>query len=242
MSLSPIASKSLLLLNAEDDIVGCTKWCPCADSKPIVASAIDVNIEEVLRLAPDIVFASTLTSKESIMTLKQVGINVVQLPKMIDFGSMCDDLLLLGKEIGKLEMAKLEVKIAKANLAEVRKRIPDEKKSQVVFQLGAKPLFVAIPNTFMDDYIRQAGATNLYSDLNHGTVTRESVLMRNPDAIFISTMPTAAEDAQLAWSKYPQLKASVNNKVVLIDQELASSPTIHSFVKVVGIMIDVLYN
>lgn len=241
ISLSPIASKALILLDADDQVVGCTKWCPYADSKTVVASAIDVNLEQVLRAKPDVVFASTLTSKESIETLEQLGIEVVALPRMDSFDVMCSNLKLIAEKVGKEEKADEEVKLARAKLKEIKKQIPQGESPSVMFQVGAKPIFVAMPNTFIDEYITQAGGVNIYSDLSHGTVTRESVILRNPDAIFISTMPTSADDARAAWMEYKELSAAQKDQVVLIDQELASSPTVHTFVEVVGIMIDVLY-
>lgn len=242
VSLSPIASKALILLEAEDLVVGCTQWCPYADEKQIVANAVDVNIEQVLRAKPDVVFASTLTNKESIETLIKLGIDVVALPRSASFESMCDNLQIIAKRIHKSSKASEEIKAAKTRLAILRKTIPLADRPRVMFQVGAKPIFVAIPNTFLDEYITQAGGVNIYGDLSHGTVTRESVLKRNPDAIFISTMPTSADNVKENWLAYDELSATQKEQVVLIDQELASSPTIHTFVDVVGIMIDVLYN
>lgn len=241
VSLSPIASKALVLLQAQGQVVGCTAWCPFADDKLVVANAIDVNVEQVLRAKPDIIFASTLTSKESIATLNKLGLDVILLPRTSNFEVMCDELLLIGDKVGKSDLAKAEVAKARARLAEVKKRIPEGAKPKVMFQVGAKPIFVGIPNTFIADYMTQAGAENIYNDLTHGTVTRESVILRNPEAIFISTLPASAGNAKDAWDEYGDLKAAQNDNVVLIDQELASSPTIHTFVDVVEIMIDVLY-
>lgn len=242
VSLSPVASKALILLQADDLVVGCTKWCPYADDKQVLASAIDVNVEQVLRMMPDVVFASTLTDKQSVATLRSLGIEVVVLPSMVSFQAMCDNLLQIAKCVGKEERAKNEIQKAQDRLAEVRKAIPQGESPRLMFQVGAKPIFVAIPNTFVGEYITQAGGINIYNNLKHGTVTRESVILRNPDAIFISTMPTSAYNAKEAWLKYKDLSATQKDQVVLIDQELASSPTIHTFVEVVGIMIDALYN
>lgn len=242
VSLSSIASKAIVLLEAENQVVGCTKWCPFADKKPVVANAIDVNVEEVLRAKPDVVFASTLTNKESIKTLRDLDIEVVSLPRLSSFDSMCEELMLIAKKIGKEDKATKEINAARLHLEKIKKKIPQGESPKVMFQVGAKPIFVAIPNTFIDEYITQAGGINVYNDLSHGTVTRESVILRNPDAIFISTMPGAAENERDAWLDYKELSATKKNKVLLIDQELASSPTIHTFVQVVGIMIDALYD
>lgn len=242
VSLSPIASKALILLEADDLVVGCTKWCPFAAEKLIVASAIDVNIEQVLRVEPTVVFASTLTNMESIETMRSLGLDVVALPSTVSFDVMCQNLMLIAEKVDKVDKAISEIKLAKSHLAELRQRIPIGEQPKIMFQVGAKPIFVAMPHTFIDDYITQAGGVNIYSDLLHGTVTRESVLLRNPEAIFISTMPTSADNTKEDWLAYKELNATQKKQVVLIDQELASSPTIHTFVEVVGIMIDVLYN
>ena len=242
VSLSPIASKALVLLGADDLVVACTKWCPFADQKLVVASAIDVNIEQVIRSRPDLVFASTLTSQESVETLIDMGIEVISLPSMSSFDVMCSNLLIIAGKVGKTDFALQEIAKAKERLIALKNSIPLGDKPKVMFQVGAKPIFVAMCHTFLEEYITEAGGVNIYHDLTHGTVTRESVLLRNPDAIFISTMPTSADNVKEEWLSYNELNATLNNHVVLIDQELASSPTIHTFVDVVGIMIDVLYN
>lgn len=241
VSLSPIASKAIDVLGASDQVVGCTKWCPFADEKEIVANAIDVNIEQVFRLSPDVVFTSTLTNQENINTLKQLGVLVVELPRTTSFDMMCEELLLISSYLGKEEKAKHEIKIAKENLAIAKKRIIKGKSPKVVFQVGSKPVFVAIPNTFVDDYIIQAGAINVFDDITHGSVSRESVVRRNPDAIFISTMPAAASHDEQQWLTFNEMSAVQLGNIMYIDQNKASSPTIHTFVEVVELMIDVLY-
>jgi len=242
VSLSPMDSKALILLDAADDVVACTKWCPFAEEKTVVANAIDVNVEQVLRTKPDVVFASTLTNSESINTMQQLGLNVVILPRINSFEQLCANFVLIGKLIGKEALAQAEVAKAKQRLDSLKQRMPaNEKPPKVMFQVGTKPVFVAIKNTFIHDYIVQAGGQNIYDDLAHGTVTRESVITRNPDAIFISTMPASAENAQAVWLSYNELSATQHNEVVLIDQEKASSPTVHTFVDVVEQMIKTLY-
>lgn len=242
VSLSPIASKALLLLEAENEVVACTKWCPFATEKLVVANAIDVNVEQVLRAQPDVIFASTLTSHESIETMQQLGMEVIILPRMTSFEAICQNLIIIGDKVGRKQLAEKEVAQAKARLKELKTKIPkDINAPRTMFQVGSNPVFVAMPNTFINDYIVQSGAVNIYSDLEHGTVTRESVITRNPEAIFISTMPGAAENTQELWMGYKELSAAQKGQVVLIDQELASSPTVHTFVDVVELMIETLY-
>ncbi len=243
VSLSPMVTKAMMMLEAQEDVVACTQWCPLAKEKMVVANAIDVNVEQVLRVNPDIVFASTLTSKESLATLKKLGVKVIAVPRVISFDVMCDNLMLIAQKVGRETEAEREIQTARKALSEVLKSIPEgADKPRVMFQVGAKPIFVAIPNTFLDDFIQKAGGVNVYHDLAHGSVTRESVIQRNPSAIFISIMPAMAADTKATWMKYKELEAVQNNDVILIDQEKASSPTIHTFVEVVKVMVETLYN
>lgn len=241
VSLSPVVSKSIILLEEQDNVVGCTKWCPFAEEKAVVANAIDVNVEQVVRLKPDVVFASTLTSKESIQTLKDLGIEVVVMPRMTSFESMCEDLIVIAEKLGCKQKAEEEIAIARERLIKIKEKLPEGETPKLMFQVGVKPIFVAIKNTFVEEYITQVGGINIYGDLSHGTVTRESVLKRNPEAIFIATMPGVAENEKEVWLSYDQLNAAKDNQVFLIDQELASSPTVRTYVDVVEIMMECLY-
>lgn len=241
VSLSPIVTKTIVMLGAQEQVVGCTKWCPLADVKPVVGDAINVNIEEILKVDPDVIFVSTLTSAQSVKTLRDLNYNVIAIPRTSNFEVMCNNELLVGKEVGCLLQAQKEVQIAKQRLLEVQKKIDTTVKFDVMFQIGSKPIFVALPNTFVNDYIIQSGASNCYKDLEHGSVTRESVILRNPDAIFISIMPALSASEKLQWQSYPELAATLNNKIVAVNQIKASSPTIHDFVDIVEIMVNTLY-
>ena len=65
-------------------------------------------------------------------------------------------------------------------------------------------------NTFMNDFITFAGGENIASDLTRGTITRESVLLRNPDVIVIVTMGILAEEEKDRWASSKQLNAAKN--------------------------------
>jgi iron complex transport system substrate-binding protein len=62
-------------------------------------------------------------------------------------------------------------------------------------------------------------------------MTRESVLMKNPDVIIVATMGGFGEEEKKIWESYAVLKAAVNNKIFLIDSETSCSPTPVNFAK-----------
>ncbi|HNX56771.1 MAG TPA: helical backbone metal receptor, partial [Prolixibacteraceae bacterium] len=66
VSLVPWMTKSLYLMGEQGRLVGCTNYCPveATDKIPVVATAVNVNIEKLLMLKPDLVFASSLIKPE----------------------------------------------------------------------------------------------------------------------------------------------------------------------------------
>ena len=149
-----------------------------------------MNIEKVLLLKPDIVFASDLTTQNDITALKNNNIEVQMLNKMHSYIDICEHFIDVGKVVGKVDLAKSIVNKSKKKIDSLVSSIPPQADSlSVFFQIGSKPIFSVIPHSFMNDYITLAGCKNIMNDLSHGTVTRESVLQRNPDIIFITTIP-----------------------------------------------------
>ncbi|GAB1451727.1 hypothetical protein MASR2M47_17830 [Draconibacterium sp.] len=80
--MAPSITENIYLLGAQDKLVGCTSYCTLAvnDGKEIVGSTIDINMEKVMMLKPDLVLAMTLTKPQDIETMKRLGIKVVLIP------------------------------------------------------------------------------------------------------------------------------------------------------------------
>lgn len=75
VSLAASITQNLYLLGANEDIVGCTRFCITepTDSIPVVADAVSVNMEKIVALQPDIVLASGLTIPESTRGIQTHG-------------------------------------------------------------------------------------------------------------------------------------------------------------------------
>jgi len=206
-----------------------------------VANAMSVNLEKTLTLKPDLVFASSLNKPETIDNLKKLGIQVVFQPYPKSFEEICSYFIQIGEKIGQSEKAKEIVKQQKARLEKLRASIPKGSNPEVFIQIGAKPLFCAVPNTFMDDFITFAGGKNCAVGLNNGGVTREFVLKQNPDVIFIVTMGIVAEEERDVWLGYPALSASKRKKIFVLDADKTCSPTPILFVDALEEMIRLMY-
>ncbi|MFC2097246.1 ABC transporter substrate-binding protein [Bacteroidota bacterium] len=244
VSLAQSVSKELEDLNMSDNIVGATSYCDISKTNKdlIIGTSTDVNIEKILLLKPDIVFATTLTKESTIFSLKNNGVKVHQIRKLESFEDICNHFIKLGELVGKEDLARSITNKSWQKIDSLKKIIPiHTEKQKVFFQIGAKPLFTVIPKTFMNDYITISGGENIASDFNKGTITREAVLQRNPDVIFVVTMGILGDDEKKTWKSYKELKAAKNNKIFIINSDIACSPTVLSFTETLEQVINYIY-
>jgi len=245
ISLAPVITKNIYLLHGENSLVGCTSFCKLKNPEDaqIVASAIQVNIEKVIMLKPDLIIASSLTNPETIKIFNKLNIDVLYFPLQKSFGDICSDFQTLGKRLGKKELSDQIVAKAKNDVEKIMGKIPKNVSApEIFFQIGANPLFSVIPNTFQEDFIDFAGGKNIAKNLTIGSITREKVIVSNPDIIFISTMGMVGLEEKKRWETYKNVKAVKNKKIFFIDQEKTCSPTPDLFVEALNeIIYDVYY-
>ncbi len=243
VSLVPWVTKSLYLMDEQNRLVGCTSFCPveASDHIPIVANAMNVNLEKTVMLKPDVVIASSLVNPETIDNLKRLGIKVISQPYPNSFEEICSCFIQIGELVGQGAKAKEIVAQQKVRLTKLKAGIPVGKNPNVFIQIGAKPLFCAVPNTFMEDFIRFSGGKNVAAELKLGSVTREYVLKQNPDVIFIVTMGIVAQEEKDTWMKYTSLSASKSRKVFILDADKTCSPTPILFVDALEEIIKLMY-
>jgi iron complex transport system substrate-binding protein len=243
VSLVPWVTKSLYVMGEQSRLVGCTSFCPveATDKIEVVANAMNINIEKVLLLKPDVVIASSLIKPETIDNLRKLGLKVIYQAYPKSFEEICAYFIQIGELVGQGAKAKEIVSQQKARLAKLKADIPTGKNPNVFIQIGAKPLFCAVPDTFMDDFIRFSGGKNVAAELKLGSVTREYVLKQNPDVVFIVTMGIVAQEEKDTWLSYSALSASKSKKIFILDADKTCSPTPILFVDALEEMIKLMY-
>lgn len=243
VSLVPSLSEAIYELESQQALLGCTNYCAkaVADKKAVVASAIDVNLERVLNLKPDLVLASNLVKPATVETLRKLGVRVEFFPYPKSYQEIELQYLELATLLGKSALAKTQLKGLQQRLGLLQRQVPTGKQPRVFMEIGSNPLFCVVPNTFMHDYLHLARATNIADDLSLGSIGRETVLVRNPDAIFIVLMGISGEEEKAAWAKFPSLEAVKRNRIFFLDPNLASTPTPLNFVRTLELVMGNLY-
>ena len=233
ISLAPSITENIYLVGAQKKLVGCTSYCKqaIADGVEQVGSTIDVNIEKILVLKPDLVLTMQMTKPQDIAAIKKLGIRVEVIPTPKNFDEICEQTERIGQLLGvKKGTAKilLETRRQVDSLKNICSKIPTKK---IFFQIGAEPVFTVLPNTYMNDFILFSHSENIADGMTKGTMTRESVIAKDPDIIIIATMGGFGTKEEKIWSGYSGLKAVENHKIFLIDSETSCSPTPYNFAK-----------
>ena len=242
ISLGPSLTKELYLLEVEDRLIGCTIYAPeCAKNKEKVGTVIDINLERIIKLKPDLVLATSLANPKQVEKLRKLKIKVVVFHQARSFQELCDQFLKLAKLVGKEDKASQIIKEVKEKVKSIRDKTKDLKRAKVFIQVGAKPLFTAGKNSFVNDFIEFAGGINIAKDTEFGIYSREKVLEKNPDVIIIVTMGIRGIKEKEIWQRYKNINAVKSKRIYIIDSYKICSPTPTSFVETLKELVKILH-
>jgi ABC-type Fe3+-hydroxamate transport system substrate-binding protein len=234
VSLAPSITENLYLLGAQNKMVGCTSYCMLAvnDGVQQIGSTIDVNVEKILTLKPDIVLTMLMTKPQDVEAMRKLGIRVEILPTPKNFAEICEQTIEIGKLTGFEKEAKRVTDEAKQKVDNLKQSVAKNKlKQKIFFQLGSNPVFTVLPNTFMNDFILLCNGDNIANGMTTGIISRESVLAKNPDVIIIATMGGFGAEEKKVWETYKSMNATKYRRIFLIDSETSCSPTPENFAR-----------
>ncbi|KJE21625.1 ABC-type Fe3+-hydroxamate transport system, periplasmic component [Frankia torreyi] len=150
-----------------------------------------VNMEELLKLKPDVV--STISGGDTMTPFTQAGLPAVNMA-FNTFPELAPSIQLAGKVYGGAAAAKAKEfsDYVNAKLAMVQSRLaklPATEKPSVVHIASYPPVVVDGGKSLIDGWINIAGGTDSASGVKgtHVTVSMEQLLQWNPDVLIIET-------------------------------------------------------
>ncbi|MDO8672789.1 MAG: ABC transporter substrate-binding protein [Dehalococcoidia bacterium] len=184
------------------------------------------NIETLVALSPDIIFAATIQAKLVVPELEKRGLTVFVLqPGSLE--AVLDGILTVGRIMDKS-------KEADAVTAQLRKRVNEitaktasaRGKPRVFFELTGT-LSTAGPGTFVDDLITKAGGTNIAADAKTDwpQLGQEALIARDPEVIILADhgfgeTPDKVK-ARPGWSGISAVKTG---RIIGFDPNLTNRP------------------
>ncbi len=235
ISLGPATTENIFLLGAGERLVACTLYCTrpeAAARKEKIGTVMDIDVEKVLALRPDLVVATGLTQPRLLDQLRRLAIPVVQFGQPKNFSDICDQFLQLGAVLEQDERARTIVAEARARVEALRIRAAALPPRTVFLQIGSQPLFAGTADSFTNDLIQYAGGLNIAAGQSRGEFSEEKVLALNPDVILIAIMGSETGIAgreRGRWLSLSSLKAVRRQEVHIVDPDLICSPTPVSF-------------
>ena len=195
ISLAPATTEILFALGLDEEIISVSSYCnypPKAQEKEKFGTFSDPNIEKILSLKPDIVFATGLEQAPAVMRLEKLGIKVcVSDPKNIE------ELLKSINQIGQIthkekEAGELVVQMQKIIevVKEKVKGVPKEKRPKVFIEIWHDPLMTAGPGSIVNELLELAGGENIAYDAPraYSRFSAEVIIKRNPQVIILGYM------------------------------------------------------
>lgn len=159
--------------------------------------ASNINMEELIKTKPDILFMPT--GNKNISKMSDLKIPVVQV-SFKNFDSMKKCVKLTGDILGEEGKKRAEEYTSyldkKINmLTSITSKIPEEQKLKVLHLSDFSPLKVDGKGTIIDSWIQIAGGVNVSSDVDGNTkeVSMEQILTWNPDVIIVSSTVGSAD-------------------------------------------------
>lgn len=226
ISLNPSATEILYALDAKENIIGVTRFCPfpeLLEEKENIGTILDPDAEKIISLKSDLVFATVEGNrKTSVDSLRAAGAKVIVLDNIHSFDDIYKRIYMMGNVLFKRrESGRLILKM-KRRIERIKRKVKKKKPLTVFLQLGAKPIVTANKDTIINNIIELAGGENIAKDASfrYPKYSREAVIAGNPDAIIIVLMGKFGEKALKTWRAYKSINAVRNDKICIVDPNL----------------------
>ena len=227
ISLAPNITEILFYLNLDNKVVAVTDFCNYpegAKKKPSVGLLLSPDIEKIVSLKPDLVFATAEGNREDIVSnLQRFSINVYVLnPHSME--DILREIQRIGNITGQDGTVSDKVKNLANRIDAVKKKVAGSRRVRVLYLVSHEPMISVGPGSFIHDIIEIAGGKNIFSQslIRYPQVNMEEILSKDPEVIIAS--PDVAESIRLWEKRWGDISAVRNKRVYSIETDIISRP------------------
>ncbi|MCF6807670.1 ABC transporter substrate-binding protein [Thiotrichales bacterium 19S9-11] len=195
---------------------------------PSIGDAFNIQVEKIILLKPDLVLTwEGGTSEQVVQQLKGFKLKVYPVEAQ-SIKAVALLIIRIGKLVG---LEKSAQKLARDYLDRLEELKPSSVSGKKVFvQLSDRPLYTIGAKGFMSEIIAFCGAKNIFEEVNQEAfeVSRELVLLKNPDVILITQNISGGYKVLKSsyWKNYSTLNAVKNNQIYAVNSSLVSQATL----------------
>jgi iron complex transport system substrate-binding protein len=234
VSLVPSVTETLFAMGLGPRLVGRSRYCNYpseAEKLPIAGDALNVDLERLLVLKPDLVIFHTRA--QSADRLTSAGIRPLA-PRIETVAEVYGVIELLGRELGAEPQAKALEDRLREELAAVRQSAKDLPPVRTLITFpevigGGAEVRVVGRHTFVDELLGLVGGANAVPTEGYPRVSIETVVTWQPEVIIISAPGDIAPgktDAEYraAWDRWQSIPAVKNGRVVVLREPFLTIP------------------
>jgi iron complex transport system substrate-binding protein len=232
VSLAPSITEILFSLGLGSRVVGVTQHCDfpaAALTKPRVGSYVDLNLEKILSLKPDLIIATADGNERKAVE----RLDRFRVPVYITNPRNLEEVFQTILEIGRITRREGQARTLARDLRRRAERVMSMTaglpRPRVFLQINEQPLMTVGRDTFHDNLIRLAGGVNVSGGeaIKYPQYSLEQVLRHKPDVIIITSMAreATAEKKKDRWKAWTHIPAVQQGRIFLLDTDLLDRPS-----------------
>lgn len=232
ISLAPNITEILFALSLGERIVGVTRYCdypPQARKIEKIGGLVDLNLEIIKALEPDLIIAFRGNPLKTLNSLKKLRLPVFVLEMGKNLESLYETIGKIGLVTGQEKEAAALISSLKQKELEIQTKIqPVGNPIKVFLSLHGGSLWTCGKESFLNDLIRRAGGINVGEKVRKSwfIINREQFLQENPDVIIILARSEEdfqkAKEKMLAERSFLKIRAFQKETIYFLDENLVS--------------------
>lgn len=224
VSLAPSNTEILFALGLGSKLIGTSDHCnypPEALAIENVGGFATIDVERVVELDPDLVFATGGVQEKFVVQLEGLGVPVITLDPD-DLGEVLQGIDLAGRATGAENTANELVENMYGRITQIASKVENVQKPKVFWVVWYPPLYTAGKGTFVSELIAKAGGINLGdAGMDWFVYSTETLLEEDPDVIIMGAHGLTPVDME-PLAGWDDLKAVRENRVYSINPDIAS--------------------
>lgn len=233
ISMIPSNTEILFALGLDEEIIGVNDY----ESYPKEAlekekiGGMEFNIEKIISLNPDIVFAHESIvgmAEAGLQQLRDSGVKVYVVQDAKDFDLTYTTIEQIGRATGKYEEAQAVIEDMKAKVDEIKENVAkvETKKTVFVETSDVPEIYTPGNGTFMQEILTMINAENIMADKEGWfQVNPEEIVSRNPDVMLITyDYVEGIIEKVKQRDGFDTVTAIQNDEVVQVDEDATSRP------------------
>ena len=208
VSLAPSITETVYALGRGEWLVGVTAVCdypPPARALAKVGGIAAPNLEQIVRLRPDLVFATAEGNSRNLLDqLERLGLATFAL-RPDSYWGVVESILAMGRALAAEPVARRVVEGIERRVRRVQDLVAGRSQPRVLYLIWTDPLIAAGAGTYLNDLLELAGGRNIVWERTgaYPRLNWEQVVARAPEVILLADHREDSERAETGSGHMP---------------------------------------